>query len=563
MDGGQGSIMGKAIIIENLENAMYKVGLVYDKTELQAKVDVLDIRIAEVQIEIDEAEEGTTKESLKLIMLSLQKTRTKYNDFLVEECPEYTVYCADFSDELTGNIGTIELVGDPNKFLQIKPGYNGEASYDSGRDGQLVYTTGLTPACDYYNYAIKPGWQKWMPKYRYGTITSILEDVCDVVVEACWDGGFDLNHKTSFSDVNIEYMGEANGEPFKAGDEVLIQLDDWDSPLVVGFKIPRRANPLLVLTVNYAGKDDYVVVWESALNAASETIPLNAGGYATFPCQKSLISDWLNNTKDISNNLWTTTTKGFDATWVDYDCTPEINESCTKETFHENECPGINGELLEDYISYQRSKTATNYGARYDDFIYWIPNEIEAYLPKIDENFNFNSMQIQAINGSGYTGSMLIYLYHLYYEYFIYSYGNSWTNYFDSKKYTIKTPIGDFELLETDSFIFDSGTPEVKSDNYLDPLYGNLIGKYSKTLFSQIYWIQYKYSGDTETDRTISVIAQSKVVEDATTISPNNALERDTLLETSITNLINTWYINNGYVDRDIVNCSLSIQLVV
>ena len=172
-------------------------------------------------------------------------------------------------------------------------------------------------------------------------------------------------------------------------------------------------------------------------------------------------------------------------------------------------------------------------------------------------------MQIQAINGSGYTGSMLIYLYHLYYEYFIYSYGNSWTNYFDSKKYTIKTPIGDFEFLETDSFIFDSGTPEVKSDNYLDPLYGNLIGKYSKTLFSQIYWIQYKYSGDTETDRTISVIAQSKVVEYATTISPNNALERDTLLETSITNLINTWYINNGYVDRDIVNCSLSIQLVV
>lgn len=558
--------MGKATIIENLENAKYKINLIFNKTELQSKVDALNIKIAALQIAIDAQPEGIVKESLKLQMLSLQKTLAKYTEFLDAPDPEYTVYCADFSDGLTGDVGTIELVGDPDKAVQIRPGYGGTAVYNEERDGQMVYTTGLTPACDFYNYTMLHGWQKWMPKYRYAVITSITVDICNITLEACEDRGFDLNYKSSFSAVPIEYM-DVNGEPFKVGDEVLVQLDDWDTPKVVGFKVPKRATPLVMLKVEFAGKIDYVSIWDAALNITSETIPLDGGGFAVFPCQESLLSNWIAATKDLSNDLWTTTEKGFDGTWEDYTCEPDMDSACVKETFRENECSGLDGELLEDYINYRRSKTTTNYGMRYDDYIQWIPNEIYAYMPDVSENFNFNSTEITAINGSGYTGSMIIYLYHLYYKYYIWSYTVSWFNYFNSHKYTIKTPIGEFEQLETDSFIWDpetpAGDPEIKSDIHIDPLYADLVGKYSRLLFAQIYWMQYKYSGDSETDRTISIIAQAKPVADATVVSPRNGLGRDTLFEAAIEDLISTWYTGNSYGVRDIVDCTLSMQLVV
>lgn len=563
MDGDQGILMGKATIIENLGNAQYKVGLIYDRTSIEDKINSINYRIAELQIEIDGMPECPAKEMLKIHKLSLGKTKIQYEAYYNLPNPEYIVYCADFTDDLAGVVGTIELIGEPDKYLQIRPGYNASAVYSADRDGQLSYTFGLTAACDYYNYAMLMGWQKWQPKYRYATITYLDGDLCSIEIEACVNNNIDLNHKTVYNNVTIDYM-DTNGEPFRNGDEVLVEMPDWSNPKVVGFKIPHKSIPLVLLKIEFPGDINYVSVWDSVENKLSEFVPLNAGGFATFPCDESLISDWIIANKDIGNQLWTLEEKGFDGAWENYECDPPLGEVCTKTTTNENECRGISGETLTDQIDYQRTKTLTCWGKRYDDYIFWLPNVIQAYLPGPSENFNFDSTEITALNGSGYMGSMIVNLYHLYYKYFLNSYGAILTNYFNSHKYTIKTPIGNFEEIETDSFVFEScGSSEYKSHTYLNPLYADLVGQYSNLLFTQIYWMQYKYSGDLETDRTISVIAQTKVTDGATNPSPQNGFGRDTEFEIAIASLISTWYNANAYDLNEVINCNLSAKLVI
>ncbi|MFO7884816.1 MAG: hypothetical protein R6U68_08350, partial [Desulfobacteraceae bacterium] len=112
--------------------------------------------------------------SLKVRKLSLEK-RIEFINAGFPDDETISAWCADLTEDLTGTVGLIEVPGESVEF-NIRPGYEGGATYDQGRDGQLVPTVIQTPAQAYYNLAMLPGWQKWMPTYRYATIDSLDTD---------------------------------------------------------------------------------------------------------------------------------------------------------------------------------------------------------------------------------------------------------------------------------------------------------------------------------------------------------------------------------------------------
>jgi hypothetical protein len=152
--------------------------------------------------------------------------------------------------------------------VNIQPGFNGNAVYNQTRDGKLQPGLASLENAVFYNYALLPGWQKWMPTYRYGTITAISGDNCDVTLEAAVSSvldkngnGLDINAVTTLSNVPIDYM-DCDGEVFEVGDVVLIKFDsvkadiknagNWAHATVIGFKDhPKYPENALLYTEVY------------------------------------------------------------------------------------------------------------------------------------------------------------------------------------------------------------------------------------------------------------------------------------------------------------------------
>ena len=239
--------MGKAAIVSHLGAGKYSVKLVLHRehiaekiTDLTAQLIVLDASIEALDPTADGYKASLGK--LTAIRLSCSKKKAYLKDPLhVPIDPTLEAWCADLSTALAGDVGTIEIPGERGAVL-IQPGYGGNAVYDDERDGQLQPTVGSRSAsATFYNMAILPGWQKWMPTYRFGTITGITEPPvsCDIDLDAAISSAQSLgvNQATTLSDVPFEYMS-FDGTIFSVGDEVVIEFQgqDWSRPQVVGFK---------------------------------------------------------------------------------------------------------------------------------------------------------------------------------------------------------------------------------------------------------------------------------------------------------------------------------------
>lgn len=177
--------------------------------------------------------------SHSLEQTSLTKEQTMLQAADVQD-PTIAAWCADYTKDLTGEVGTIEVPGD-SVVVNIKPGYENGEAYDATTDGQLMPTKNGTPASIYYNWAMFPGWQKWKPTYRFGVITAIdyLASTCTVDLDAALSDArqIDINQTDTLSNVPITYMA-CNGAAFEAGDSVIVKFtdQDWAHPVVIGFK---------------------------------------------------------------------------------------------------------------------------------------------------------------------------------------------------------------------------------------------------------------------------------------------------------------------------------------
>jgi hypothetical protein len=189
---------------------------------------------------------------------------------------EVNAWCCDFTEDLTvgAPVATIEIPGERDLAVRVRPGYESRETYDPARDGLLQPSWAGSPEQTYWNWALHPGNARWSPNYRLGEILLIdrLAGTCTVQLDQqtnnekskARDGAvLDVNNPikyqidpdtgeqtailpgdnvivdggiTTLVDVPVEYM-ECNAEVFEVGDRVMVEFQgrDWTAPKVIGF----------------------------------------------------------------------------------------------------------------------------------------------------------------------------------------------------------------------------------------------------------------------------------------------------------------------------------------
>ena len=276
--------MGKGTIISHAGDGLYNITLNLDTARALAEYAKLATVIPAIEAAIEDIEDEieTLRNELSLIdpfkhvddyvsklnelqhknkeknrttlLLASAQKRYQVLGNNIPADPAIQAWCADKTTGLSGEVGIIEVPGERKTLVNIQPGYGGNAAYSSARDGQLQPSISGLVNNIFFNWALLPGWQKWMPTYRYGTITSIdtEEDKCNVTLEAATSSvkgennvALNVNAVDALEDVPIVYM-DVDGEAFAVGDVVLIKFDsvkadirdagNWANCTVIGFK---------------------------------------------------------------------------------------------------------------------------------------------------------------------------------------------------------------------------------------------------------------------------------------------------------------------------------------
>lgn len=155
-------------------------------------------------------------------------------------------WCTDYTETLSGSVGTIEINSDIRDGVLIRPGYTEDAAYSAARDGFIGVPASMSPSGVFYNLALKPAVQRWRPYYRSGYISDISYElnICTVTLDnsPSMERGLVLNSPTTIYDVPVSYMS-CDARAFVDGDHVVVQFNGNDlvDPVVIGFRDhPRR-----------------------------------------------------------------------------------------------------------------------------------------------------------------------------------------------------------------------------------------------------------------------------------------------------------------------------------
>lgn len=146
-------------------------------------------------------------------------------------------WCVDYTIDIQAlaYAATCDIPGDPNLVL-IAPG--GRAWQSS--DGEFRARELLSPAQAYFNAAIFPGWQKFKPTYRWGTVTAVNYDTNRASVSLFDQRSsaqrLSVNQASTLSNVVVSYM-DCDAAVFEIGDRVVVEFQgqNWANPRVIGF----------------------------------------------------------------------------------------------------------------------------------------------------------------------------------------------------------------------------------------------------------------------------------------------------------------------------------------
>jgi len=205
--------MGKGTVISDFGQGYYQITLKYGgRAENEARIEVLNEKIAELQNEYDAMPETTPEERFDKNIVGLQiaalERRVAILNSQFPADPTIYTWSIDGTEGLTGDVGILEIPGEyesPSK-VNIVAGYNGGAAWNQARDGQITPSLGLGPWVTFLNKCMLPGWQKFDPIYRYGTIISdsmdYENDTCDICLEPEFSSQQNLpvNQGQTFSD---------------------------------------------------------------------------------------------------------------------------------------------------------------------------------------------------------------------------------------------------------------------------------------------------------------------------------------------------------------------------
>lgn len=160
----------------------------------------------------------------------------------INTSPQIDAWCIDYTLTASGDVGTIEVPGEPSRVL-VKAGAR---PYVGATDGKRVARALMSPEQVYFNAAVLPGWQMWEPTYRTGIAYNINKsnDTCTVVLDDVRSSAqqLNINRSITLSNVLIRYM-DCNSKVFEEGDHVVVKLENksWNQPKVIGFvSNPKR-----------------------------------------------------------------------------------------------------------------------------------------------------------------------------------------------------------------------------------------------------------------------------------------------------------------------------------
>jgi len=201
--------MGKGEIISSLGGGEYSVKLIYAaRDRITNQIATINAQIAALNDRLAEMEDGIEKTLVELQIATLEKSKDYYTINMPAD-PTIAAWCTDHSDGLAGSVGTIEIPGERDEVL-IRPGFMDDAVFDADRDGQLQPTIGALVASFMYNLMLLPGWQKFLPTYRLGTIVvdsiNFSAHTCDICLDPAYSSqqNMDVNRSQDFSDCDFE-----------------------------------------------------------------------------------------------------------------------------------------------------------------------------------------------------------------------------------------------------------------------------------------------------------------------------------------------------------------------
>jgi hypothetical protein len=198
--------MGKGLITSETGSGKYTVDLVYaGRSRVNGWISDLTAKISALETAIAAMDEGLEKTIAQLRVQSFTKKKQYYETKMPADRSQ-TLWCADLTEGLTGDVGTIEVPGERHAGVNIQPGYDDNAIYDPARDGQLLPAIATSADAAYFNRALLPGWQKHQPTFRYGTIVAdsidFDNDTCDVCLDPSYSSqqNLDVNQDQGFSE---------------------------------------------------------------------------------------------------------------------------------------------------------------------------------------------------------------------------------------------------------------------------------------------------------------------------------------------------------------------------
>jgi len=168
-------------------------------------------------------------------------------------------WCADLTEDASGQVATIEIPGE-NALVLVAPA----APAPGPADGVLTAREVQSPEQVFWNAAVLPGWQKWKPTYRRGTITA-LDVEADTASVTLFDDvssaqNLGINQQTTLTGVPVQYM-TCHADAFEVGDVCVVKFtgQDQSQPKVVGFvDNPKACGPPFVLVPIVAATSELV-----------------------------------------------------------------------------------------------------------------------------------------------------------------------------------------------------------------------------------------------------------------------------------------------------------------
>lgn len=228
----------------------FEAELATAKTELNTRYSELNAAIAGGDQQVIKTATKAAREASSRVATAaralagakLQKTAAEkrlafFANYQPQE-PTEMIWCADYSESITGDVALIYPNGDPAKNPVIAPAAIVPAVW-SAADGQRQGAIASTPSGAWFNRAIQPAAQRSLATYRLATVNALdtVLDTADVTLDAALGAqNINLNKTAALVAIPVEYM-TCNASAFKVGDRVIVRFsNDQQNPTVIGFE---------------------------------------------------------------------------------------------------------------------------------------------------------------------------------------------------------------------------------------------------------------------------------------------------------------------------------------